>query len=93
LIAAGDKGGVDMNDIFITTKVHPRDLGYENTKAAIELSIERFGENKPLDLVLLHYPRCFIGVCTSEEVEATEKAGGWRASWKAMNELVAVSFC
>ena len=92
---------------FVTTKLHPRDLGYDAAKIAIEKSLARFdfqseqkkSEEAPyLDLVLLHYPRCFSPVCTTAEQRRTEtpdKTGevGWRAAWRALtNSLWSVKF-
>mmetsp|Transcript_49943 Transcript_49943/g.63981 ORF Transcript_49943/g.63981 Transcript_49943/m.63981 type:complete len:400 (+) Transcript_49943:24-1223(+) len=78
---------IDFKELFITTKIHPRDLGYENTMKAVETSIQLFNGN-PIDLILLHYSKCFIGVCTKNEILKTEAAGGWKSSWVALNELV-----
>jgi alcohol dehydrogenase (NADP+) len=51
-------------------------------------SLAAFGTDT-LDLVLLHYPRCFPGVCTGAEIRQTEAAGGWRESWRALAQLAA----
>jgi diketogulonate reductase-like aldo/keto reductase len=40
-----------------------------------------------VDLVLLHFPQCFPGVCSEEESARSMRAGGWRASWAALQEL------
>jgi diketogulonate reductase-like aldo/keto reductase len=54
----------------------------------VERSLAVFGTTY-VDLVLLHYPRCFPGVCTSAEITRTEKDGGWREAWRALGTLAA----
>jgi len=54
----------------------------------VERSLAVFGTTY-VDLVLLHYPRCFPGVCTSAEIARTEKDGGWREAWRALGTLAA----
>ena len=49
-----------------------RDLGYDATLEAVHRSLQTFGTSS-IDLVLLHYPRCFPGVCTAAEQRRTEK--------------------
>lgn len=68
-------------EVFLTTKVHPRNLGRAATRAAVERSLDAFGADH-LDLVLLHYPDCFAGLC------ATEPEGSWRDAWRALEDLV-----
>jgi diketogulonate reductase-like aldo/keto reductase len=70
----------DANEyVFVQTKIHPQDLGYKATKAAIELSLSRMRVTS-LDSVLLHKPRCWEGVC------AKQPEGTWEDSWKALEE-------
>ena len=65
--------------VFVTTKIHPRNIGFLATKKAAELSLDRFGGH--VDLLLLHYPRCWLGFC---EIHSGET---WKDSWRAMEEL------
>lgn len=37
------KAKISRNEIFFTTKVSPRDMGYERTKASIESSFKQTG--------------------------------------------------
>lgn len=37
------KSGISRNDIFFTSKVPPRSMGYEATKASIESSFKQTG--------------------------------------------------
>nr|WP_272481148.1 aldo/keto reductase [Holzapfeliella floricola] len=49
------ESSVRREDIFITTKIWVTDYGFEETKAAVEKSMERL-KTDYLDLVLLHQP-------------------------------------
>lgn len=75
------KSAVPRDDIFITSKIHPRHLGFVPTMKAFEASLRDFHTDY-LDLLLLHYPACSGSLCTEEP------AGNWRESWRAMEELV-----
>mmetsp|Transcript_66817 Transcript_66817/g.150927 ORF Transcript_66817/g.150927 Transcript_66817/m.150927 type:complete len:338 (+) Transcript_66817:24-1037(+) len=86
LAKALNDSGVPRSQLFVTTKIHPRDFGYEETRAAVLSSLERF--KGTIDLVLLHYPRCFPGVCTvAERLRVEQRGGGWRPSWRALTDL------
>jgi diketogulonate reductase-like aldo/keto reductase len=73
---------IPRDQIFITTKVHPRDLGSHATKAAIEKSLKDL-KTKYLNLVLLHYAECWGDLCGGQEPEGT-----WQESWAALEALV-----
>ena len=62
--------------VFVTTKLHPRDHGYESCARRVTESFGLFG--RPIDLFLLHYPACYPGLC--------EQTGTWRESWRALEE-------
>lgn len=47
--------GVDRKDIFVTTKLWVQDAGYDNTKKAIDASLERLDLDY-IDLYLIHQP-------------------------------------
>lgn len=68
-------------DVFLTTKLHPRNLGYQATLNAFEASLAAF-KTDFMDLVLLHYPECWPALCP----EGTQ--GTWQESWQALEELV-----
>eukprot|EP01062_Namystynia_karyoxenos_P036341 TRINITY_DN26468_c0_g1_i1.p1 TRINITY_DN26468_c0_g1~~TRINITY_DN26468_c0_g1_i1.p1 ORF type:complete len:388 (+),score=108.04 TRINITY_DN26468_c0_g1_i1:76-1164(+) len=68
-------------ELFITSKIHPRHLGYERTREAFGASLRDL-KTDYLDLMLLHYPHCY-GMCPKGEPE-----GDWRKSWKALEEFV-----
>ena len=75
------KSTENTSDIFVQTKIHPEDLGYDATKRAVQLSLKRLGTSR-LDSVLLHKPRCWEGACQKEP------EGTWQESWLALEELV-----
>ena len=72
-----NESGVRREELFITTKLHNRDHGYEKTKAAIENSLKTLGLDY-IDLYLIHWPNPIM------------YRDDWRnkdqESWKAMEE-------
>lgn len=68
---------------FLTSKVHPRDLGRNATLAALRRSLAKL-QTHYLDLFLLHYPSCSPGTnCVPHPHKR------WQDSWKALEELQA----
>jgi diketogulonate reductase-like aldo/keto reductase len=65
--------------VFVQTKIHPEDLGYDATTSAVHRSLHRL--NGHLDSVLIHKPRCWPGACTKEP------DGTWQDSWRALEDL------
>lgn len=65
--------------VFVQTKIHPEDLGYEATKRAIQDSLNRL-KTKTLDSVLIHKPHCWEGACRKVP------EGTWQESWKLLEE-------
>lgn len=49
------ESGIDRKDIFVTTKLWIADVGYEKTKKAVELSLNKL-QLDYLDLYLIHQP-------------------------------------
>ena len=47
------KSGLPRKEIFITTKVWMQDFGYENTRKAVQKSLDNLGMDY-IDMVLLH---------------------------------------
>ena len=70
---------IDNRKVFIQTKIHPEDLGYDATKRAIEVSLKRL-KVSTIDSVLIHKPRCWEGACRKQP------EGTWQDSWKALEE-------
>lgn len=67
--------------VFVQTKIHPENLGYDATRLAVQASLKRL-KNDYIDSVLIHKPRCWEGACTKEP------EGTWQDSWKALEEFV-----
>lgn len=85
LVAEGLRAsGAKREDVWITTKIHPRDHGYSTALRAVERSLQQF-QTSYLDLMLLHYPRCWGDLCGRDHVEQ----GTWRDSWRALEEAYA----
>ena len=72
---------VPRDEIFITTKVHPKHLGYANTLQAFAASLRDL-KTPYVDLLLLHYSQCFGILCQNTP------EGTWKDSWRAMEDLV-----
>eukprot|EP00966_Prymnesium_polylepis_P110479 2556090-Prymnesium_polylepis.1 len=72
--------GFDRAKLFLTSKLHPRDLGEQATLDAFPNSLRRLNTTY-LDAFLLHYPHCFGNLC------AKEPQGTWRESWRALEQL------
>jgi diketogulonate reductase-like aldo/keto reductase len=60
----------DRDDLFLTSKVLPKNLGYESVVQACEDSLERLGTDY-LDLYLIHWPNPAISL--RETMQAMEK--------------------
>jgi len=52
---------VDRDDVFLTTKVSPRNAGYDALIESTEASLERLG-TEYVDLLLLHWPNPLVSV-------------------------------
>ena len=55
------QSGIDRKDVFITTKINPRNYGKTSTPAALKAALEELKVDT-IDLVLLHFPECWQGV-------------------------------
>jgi diketogulonate reductase-like aldo/keto reductase len=62
-----DEDGGSKADVWVTTKMHPRDHGATRSVAAVERSLAALQTDK-IDLVLLHYPRCWAELCGADHV-------------------------
>jgi len=76
-----EMSGANRSSLFITTKLHPRDLGETSTLAAFPRSLSNL-RTTYLDAFLLHYPRCFGSLCGPAPAEGT-----WKDSWRALEAL------
>lgn len=73
------QSGVNRHDLFVTTKLWNSDHGYQNTKKAIDTSLEKLGLDY-LDLYLIHWPNPAKMRDNWAELNAE--------SWRAMEEAV-----
>ncbi len=71
------ESGIKREELFITTKLHNRDHGYEKTKAAIENSLKALGLEY-IDLYLIHWPN---PIMYRDDWKNKDQE-----SWKAMEE-------
>lgn len=69
------RSGLDRKDIFFTSKIGPREMGYENAKKAIATSFQETGLDY-IDLYLIHAP--YGG--------KTARCGTWRALREAQED-------
>ncbi len=72
-----NESGVTREELFVTTKLWNEDHGYENTHAAINLSLEKMGL-RYVDLYLIHWPNPI------KYRDCWQRAN--EHSWKAMEE-------
>ncbi|KAL6746302.1 NADP-dependent oxidoreductase domain-containing protein [Haematococcus lacustris] len=99
--------GLPRPEVWLTTKIHPRHLGYQQTLEAFGDSLEEL-QTSYLDLVLLHYSSCWGDLCLHPDPKAalgtaatatpTGRQAGeggeartWRESWRALEELYRVN--
>ena len=76
-----DNSQTEAADVFVQTKIHPENLGYDATRLAVQVSLKRLKADR-IDSVLIHKPRCWEGACNKEP------EGTWQDSWKALEEFV-----
>ena len=69
------KSGIPREEIFFTSKIPPRSLSYENTKAQVEKTLKETGFDY-IDLMLIHAP--YGG--------RENRKGAWRALLEAQEE-------
>ena len=81
------RSGLPRETLFITTKVHPSNLGYWSTLRAVDASLKDL-RTSYIDLVLLHYPDCWGSLCTAGPPE-----GGWRDRRASRIAAVGVPVC
>ncbi|KAJ3163011.1 hypothetical protein HDU88_006505 [Geranomyces variabilis] len=74
-----ESGTVSRKELFVTTKVSPKDQGEEKSYAAVLNSLEKLGSSvEYLDLVLIHWPGT-AGLKVSDPQNPANRHGSWRA--------------
>lgn len=74
--------GIHRRELFITTKVHPRDFGVQATIDAVKQSLRNL-RTSYIDVVMLHYPHCWGNLCGDKVPQGT-----WQDSWRALERLI-----
>lgn len=74
------RGGVNREDLFVTSKLWNSDRGYKQTLAAFEVTMEKLGLEY-LDLYLIHWPAIQKQFADWQEINAQ--------TWKAFEDLYA----
>lgn len=77
---------VYRDDVFVTSKVWPTELGYMETLAAVERSLQQL-RTWYLDSYLIHWPECRNDVQWMNCDQTINKAGTWQDSYRAMQRL------
>lgn len=89
--AAVEKYGIPRRDIFVTTKLWPRNFGADAAAAAVPRFVEELGLDY-VDLLLLHFPVRFVpGTstgCDPSHTPAECRAETWRVLSKFRDEGV-----
>ena len=67
--AAIAASGLDREDLWLTTKIGPEDLGRDSVRPATERSLERLGTDH-VDLLLVHWPTSSIPLAETMEAFA-----------------------
>ena len=77
------ESGIPREELFLTSKLHPRHHGYDAAMIQFTRSISALAVEY-VDLFLLHYPACWPELCGA----GAAPAGRWQDSWKALETLV-----
>jgi len=78
-----EAAALPRDQLWLTSKVHPRHLGFEATQRQVAVSLRELRTDY-LDMLLLHYPECWGDLCGGVAPEGT-----WRESWRALEAAVA----
>lgn len=70
--------GIARNEVFLASKMWKDEMGYEQTMAAFQRTLERL-ETDYLDLYLIHWPRPHAGYADWKQLDLD--------TWQAMEEL------
>ena len=77
---------VERSAIFITSKVHPAELGFSRTVLAVERALQELGEGAAgyIDLFLIHFPTCQQDFCPRKG--PLRPLGNFEDSWRGLEE-------
>ena len=79
-----NSGKIIRNDIFITSKISPKDQGFEKGYASIKRSLKDL-QLDYLDLILIHWPGT-AGIPVHDKRNKENREGTWKALEKAYEE-------
>ena len=79
--------GIPREEIFIASKIHPKNLGYESSSKSAEESLNQLGFDY-IDLMLIHSKDCDEGPDALLRCGEGEPKGTWQETWKALEKLV-----
>ncbi|CAM9544671.1 unnamed protein product [Ascophyllum nodosum] len=68
---------LSRGDVFVTTKIHPRDFSPERMGSMMESSVQNL---EGVDLVLLHSPHCWPGACPDNPTS-------WQDAWRQLEKM------
>ena len=75
----------NYDNLFIITKIHPKNLGYKSTITSVIESLNNLSRSH-IDLLLIHYPECFKEICG----EQFTPEGTFLDTWRAMEYLYSI---
>eukprot|EP00603_Paraphysomonas_imperforata_P015742 CAMPEP_0114454962 /NCGR_PEP_ID=MMETSP0104-20121206/2852_1 /TAXON_ID=37642 ORGANISM="Paraphysomonas imperforata, Strain PA2" /NCGR_SAMPLE_ID=MMETSP0104 /ASSEMBLY_ACC=CAM_ASM_000202 /LENGTH=317 /DNA_ID=CAMNT_0001627363 /DNA_START=85 /DNA_END=1035 /DNA_ORIENTATION=- len=75
------------DDLVVITKVHPRSYEVNAMRTSLLKSqVDLYGEERKLNVVLLHAPFCWEGHCNAEQTEFMQQ-GGWHSAWRNLEQM------
>ena len=75
--------GIDRSSVFIVSKVHPKNLGFDTTIESVHESLANF-QTDYIDLMLIHSKDCDEGPDAHLACGEGEPKGNWTETWKAL---------
>ena len=79
--------GIDRSDVFIVSKIHPKNLGFDTTIESVQKSLANF-QTDYIDLMLIHSKDCDEGPGAHLVCGEGEPKGDWIETWKALEFMV-----
>jgi diketogulonate reductase-like aldo/keto reductase len=75
---AESENGIQRSQVFVASKIPPKEQGYEKTKAAVEKSLKNLSALEYIDLMLLTFPGT-AGVDPKDAKNVENRHDSWRA--------------